>query len=262
VVPRITGADDGLLLQNLDGRIIFVLPFEGAFTLIGTTDVPVSGSPSEAVCTVEEEDYLLDAANRYLATPLSRREIVWRFAGVRPLQAGQNGADPSTLSRDYQLVHSGARHGEFLLTVIGGKITTYRALAEAVVRRLAPLFPGLGPNWTAGRTLPGGDLPNEDFGLYLESLSRLYAWLPDPVLQALVRRHGTLVREVVGDARRLEDMGRLYAAGLSEREVSYLADNEWAMTPEDVLWRRTKAGLHLRTAEARSEAAASIAALL
>lgn len=262
VVPRIAFAEDGYLLQNEDGRVVFVLPFESVFTLIGTTDVPVSGSPSEAVCTIEEENYLLAAANRYLATPLSRKEIVWRFAGVRPLQAGHAGANPSSLSRDYQLVQSGSRHGEFLLSVIGGKITTYRALAEAVVGRLNPVFPGLAPNWTATRPLPGGDIPSEDTGLYVEGLARLYAWLPDPVLLALVRRHGTLVPEVIGDARRLEDMGRLYAAGLSDREVVYLAQNEWAMTPDDILWRRTKAGLHLGTADARSEAAASIAALL
>lgn len=262
VVPRIAGAADGYLLQNTDGRVVFVLPFEDAFTLIGTTDVPVDGSPAEAVCSVEEEDYLLAAGNRYLSRPLTRGEIVWRFAGVRPLQAGPTGVEPSSLSRDYRFVQSGGRYGEFMLSVIGGKITTYRALAEAAVRRLEPLFPGLAPNWTAARPLPGGDIPNEDCGLYLEGLARLYAWLPDPVMHALVRRHGTQACEVIGDARRLEDMGRFFTASLSEREVAYLAENEWAKTAEDVLWRRTKAGLHFATQDARAAASAAIEALL
>lgn len=262
VVPRIADANDAYLLQNSDGRAVFILPFEGDFTLIGTTDVPVTGSPSDAVCTTEEEDYLIAAANRFLAQPLTRGDIVWRFAGVRPLQAGENGMKPSALSRDYQLVQSGDRRGEILLTVIGGKITTYRALAESVIQRLRPYFPGLAPSWTARRPLPGGDIPNEDFDLYLEGLARLYAWLPEPMMQALARRHGSLVNAVVGDARRLEDMGKLFAGGLSEREVSYLVANEWAITPEDVLWRRSKAGLHYPTMDARKQAAASLAAIL
>ncbi len=261
VVPRIPGGGDAFLFQNTDGRVVFVLPFETDFTLIGTTDVPV-GSPSEAVCTPDEETYLLAAANRFLAHPLTRDDIVWRFAGVRPLQAGETGANPSALSRDYHIETSGHRAGDLLLTIVGGKVTTYRRLAEAVLQRLQPMFPGLPPPWTATEPLPGGDIPNGDLDLYVEGLARLYNWLPDPMLRALARRHGTLVPTVIGDARRIEDMGPEIAPGLTAREVRYLAKNEWAASAEDILWRRTKAGLHLATAEARTKATAAIESLL
>jgi glycerol-3-phosphate dehydrogenase len=262
VVPRIAGAEDGFLLQNTDGRVVFVLPFETAFTLIGTTDVPVSGSPADAACSADEEAYLLAAANRFLARPLTSGDIVWRFAGVRPLQADEEQSDPSALSRDYSLAMSGAAAGSAMLTTVGGKVTTYRRLAEAVMDRLAPLFPGLAPAWTALRPLPGGDLPGGDFGLYMEGLSRLYAWMPDAMLLALTRRHGTAVRDVIGDARRIEDMGALFAGGLSAREVAYLAASEWAMTAEDVLWRRTKAGLHAKAAGVEPAVTAAVSALM
>jgi glycerol-3-phosphate dehydrogenase len=262
VVPRIAGASDGFLLQNTDGRVVFVLPFETAFTLIGTTDVPVSGSPSDATCSAEEEAYLLAAANRFLDRPLARGDIVWRFAGVRPLQADEEQSNPSALSRDYSLALTGTEAGTAMLTIVGGKVTTYRRLAEAVMDRLAPLFPGLAPAWTASRPLPGGDIPGGDFGLYMEGLSRLYAWMPDAMLLALARRHGTAVRDVIGDARRLEDMGALFPGGLSAREVAYLAANEWAKTEDDVLWRRTKAGLHAKAAGIEDVVTADVRALL
>jgi D-erythritol 1-phosphate dehydrogenase len=177
------------------------------------------------------------------------------------LQADETEANPSALSRDYHLELSGHRHGDALLTIVGGKVTTYRCLAEAVLHRLEHLFPGLAPSWTATASLPGGDIPNADFGVYVEGLARLYAWLPEPVLHALVRRHGSLTRDVIGDARRLEDMGAIFAGRLSEREIRYFATHEWAMTPEDVLWRRTKVGLHLKPGDERDGAIAAIAAL-
>jgi glycerol-3-phosphate dehydrogenase len=177
------------------------------------------------------------------------------------LQADETEANPSALSRDYHLELSGHRHGDALLTIVGGKITTYRCLAEAVLHRLALLFPGLAPPWTATTSLPGGDIPNADFGVYLEGLARLYAWLPTPILHALARRHGSLTRDVIGDARRMEDMGAIFAGQLTEREVRYIAENEWAMTPEDVLWRRTKVGLHLKPGKEFDAANAAIAAL-
>jgi glycerol-3-phosphate dehydrogenase len=261
VVPRIAATEDAFLFQNADGRVVFVLPFENDFTLIGTTDVPITGSPSDATCSREEENYLIEAANRFLAKPLAQTDIVWKFAGVRPLQADENESNPSALSRDYDFHLSGSHFGDAMLTIVGGKITTYRRLAEAAMVRLGFLFPGLPPAWTSNQPLPGGDIPNSDFGLYLEGLTRLYAWLPEQVLTGLVRRHGTQAREIVGDARRWEDMGAIFGGGLTEREVRYLAHHEWAQTPDDVLWRRTKAGLHLSPA-ARETAAASIEALL
>ncbi len=262
VVPRIAGAEDGFLLQNTDGRVVFVLPFETAFTLIGTTDVPVSGSPADATCSAEEEAYLLAAVNRFLARPLTRGDIVWRFAGVRPLQADEEQSNPSALSRDYSLALTGDAAGTAMLTIVGGKVTTYRRLAEAVMERLAPLVPGLPPAWTASRPLPGGDIPGGDFDLYMEGLSRLYAWMPDAMLLALARRHGTAVRDVIGDARRIEDMGVLFPGGLSAREVAYLTANEWAMTADDVLWRRTKAGLHAKASGVEAKVMAGVSGLM
>jgi len=262
VVPRVAGAEDGFLFQNVDGRVVFVLPFERAFTLIGTTDVPIGGWPAEATCSAEEEAYLLAAANRFLARPLTRDEVVWRFAGVRPLQADADQSNPSALSRDYSLELSGDGVGTAMLTIVGGKVTTYRRLAEAVMERLAPLFPGLPSGWTASGPLPGGDIPNGDFALFMEGLARLYAWLPEPMLVAIARRHGTAAREIIGDARRLEDMGALFPGGLSAREVGYLVANEWAATPEDVLWRRTKAGLHAKASGTEDAVTLAVASLL
>ncbi len=262
VVRRITGAEDAFLLQNFDGRVVFLLPFETDFTLIGTTDVPITGDPGDARCTPDEEAYLLAAANRFLARPLSPDEIVWRFAGVRPLQAGEEDGDPSALSRDYDLDLSGSRHGDALLTILGGKVTTYRCLAEEVIRQLSPLFPRVGASWTSTRPLPGGDIPGGDFAIFREALARLHAWLPEALLDGLARRHGTRIGTVLGDARRLEDMGADLGGGLTEREVRYFATHEWARTAEDVLWRRTKAGLHFASEADRAVAAERIAPLL
>ncbi len=262
VVPRIAGADDAFILQNTDGRVVFLLPFETDFTLIGTTEVPVTGDPGGAQCTPDEESYLLEAANRFLARPLCPADIVWRYAGVRPLQAGEDDGDPSAMSRDYDLELAGSRHGDALLTILGGKVTTYRCLAEEVMRRLLPLFPRTGGSWTSARPLPGGDIPGGDFAIFREALARLHAWLPEALLDGLARRHGTRIGAVLGDARRLEDMGADLGGGLTEREVRYFAAHEWARTPEDVLWRRTKTGLHFASEADRGVAAERIAALL
>jgi glycerol-3-phosphate dehydrogenase len=262
VVPRIAGADDAFLLQNSDGRVVFVLPFEGAFTLIGTTDVAFDGDPADVACSPEEDAYLLAAANRFLATPLERSDIVWRFAGVRPLQADEDERNPAALSRDYQVEVTGEGHGTILLTIVGGKVTTYRRLAEEVLTRLAPAFPGLAPAWTADRPLPGGDFPGGDFGGLLAGLTELYPWLPAGLRFALARRHGALTGAVLGDATGLAELGADLGAGLTEREVVYFRDREWARTPDDILWRRTKAGLHLADDAERSRTTRRIAALL
>lgn len=262
VVPRIAGAECAFLIQNGDGRIVFLLPFEEQFTLIGTTETPFSGSPSDARCSPDEEAYLIDAANNYLDRALHRQDIVWSFAGVRPLAGHEEEQNPSEISRDYRIELTGSCHGDALLTILGGKVTTYRRLAEGVMHQVDGLFPGLPGPWTANSVLPGGDLPDGDVELFTQGLARLYAWLPENLLTALVRRHGTLARDVIGDARRIEDMGQQFPAGLTGREVAYMATNEWAATPDDVLWRRTKSGLHYRSAPDREVAAKAIAALL
>lgn len=243
VVPRIDGAECAYLLQADDRRVVFLLPFADHFTLIGTTDVAFDGDPATVAISADEESYLLRVANAFLASPLHRSDIVWRFAGVRPLydDASEN---PSAITRDYKLVLEASADAPPLLTVVGGKVTTYRRLAQSAIKALTP-FAGaaLGPEWTARAPLPGGDMPDGDFAAYLRALQARHPTLPPPHLRRLARRYGTRASLVIGDAKSTGDLGADLGGGLSEREVAYLRDYEWARQPEDVLWRRTKAGL-------------------
>lgn len=249
VVDRIAGADAAYLLQAEDGRVVFLLPFAERFTLIGTTDVPYSGDPALASVSAEEEAYLLRVANRFLAAPLSRDRIVWRFAGVRPLFDDAS-ADPSAVTRDYRFELDAPTGGPALLTVIGGKLTTYRKLAEAALARLAPHFrTPAGPPWTARQPLPGGDIEGGDFELFARRFRAERPAFDAAALTRLLRRYGSCTADVLGDARKPGDLGRDLGGGISERELDYLVREEWARTADDVLWRRTKAGLGLAAAE-------------
>lgn len=260
VVPRIVGADTAYLLQSPDGRVVFALPFEERFTILGTTDVPYSGDPGQVRIDDEEISYLIELAGRFFKKPLNRADVVWHYAGVRPLYDDQAG-DPSAISRDYRLELAEAHGRPPLLTVMGGKVTTYRRLAEEALALLAPHFPRLGAAWTAGSPLPGGDMPDADFEAWAGALAKRYRGIPAGWLRRLARRHGTRALAVIGDAKTMNDMGRDLGAGLTEREVRYLASQEWAATAEDVLWRRTKMGLHLG-ASAREAAEEAIQRIL
>ena len=243
VVPRIPGADSAYLLQAPDRRVVFLLPFAERFTLIGTTDVPFDGDPATAAISTDEEAYLLGVANAFLAGPLTAADVVWRYAGVRPLYDDASD-DPSAVTRDYRLELDAPPGGPPLLTVVGGKVTTYRRLAESAMELIAPhAGPVFGPSWTAHAPLPGGDMPDADFDAYAKAVAACYPRLPASVLMQLLRRYGTRVSDVLGDAQTVADLGEDFGGGLSRREVVYLRDREWAQTPEDVLWRRTKAGL-------------------
>jgi len=247
VVPRIHGADDALLLQNADGRVVFILPFEGRFTLIGTTEAAAADPDAGTSVSSDEETYLIEAANRFLRRPLSRDDVVWRFAGIRPLV--EDGAKKAAaVSRDYRLdlVHTAGAPP--LLNVIGGKITTFRRLAESALSRLSAFFPAMGPAWTADQPLPGGDMGPDGLADYRHDLMRRRPGMAAGTLARLAALYGTRADRVLGCATREEDMGLAIGAGLSEREVRYLRDHEWARTADDVLWRRTKAGLHLDAA--------------
>ena len=243
VVPRIAGAQDAFLMQSADGRVVFALPYEDDFTLIGTTDVPFTGDPATATASPDEDAYLLALAGRFFRVPLAREDIVWRYAGVRPLYDDAS-ADPSAVSRDYRLELAAGAHPP-LLTVLGGKVTTYRRLAEEALDRLRPHFPAMRPAWTAASPLPGGDMPGGDFAPFLAQLQRRRSGFDPEVLRRLARRYGTQTDTLLGEARVAADLGEDLGGGLTEREVVYLRDHEWARTPDDVLWRRTKAGLHL-----------------
>lgn len=259
VVPRIAGAEDAYLLQNGDGRVVFALPYEQDFTLIGTTDVPCTGGPADPQISAEEEDYLVELAGRFFAKPLARSDIVWRYAGVRPL-LDDGSADPSAVSRDYRLDLTAGEDQPPVLNVIGGKITTYRRLAEAALAMLEPHL-AMGPAWTANAPLPGGDVGEAGIAGYVLDLARRRPGLPMPWLARLARLYGTRTDLLLGSAKKTADLGADYGAGLTECEVAFLREREWAQTPDDILWRRTKVGLHL-TAEQRRDAAAKIAQLL
>jgi glycerol-3-phosphate dehydrogenase len=265
VVPRIRGAEDAYLCQSPDGRVVFAIPYEERFTLIGTTDIPFAGDPAAVVVSPEEEDYLLDLMRGFFSNAPSRADIVWRYAGVRPLYDESAGADPSSVTRDYRFELSAEEGRPPLLTVLGGKLTTYRRLAEHALQKLAPhLNPHLGPMkpaWTATAPLPGGDLGDGGLAGFMGRLCGRRSGFDPAFLRRLARRYGTLVDEVLGDARSEADLGQSFGCGLTEAEVRYLARREWARSPEDVLWRRTKCALHMSAAE-RTAAAEKISTLL
>ena len=241
VLPRLYAGEHAFILQNDDRRVVFMIPFEERFTLVGTTDVPLEGDAAAPSASDAEVDYLCRAAGRYLARAPTPSEVVWRYAGVRPLY-DDGSQDPSAVTRDYTLRLDDAQGTAPVLSVFGGKITTYRRLAEHAMDRLAPYFPDLKRGWTAQATLPGSDFASR--AAARQDLFQRYRELPQPLLQGVFRRHGTLAAQVLGDGR----VGEHYGAGLTEREVGYFVEREWAQSADDVLWRRTKCGLHMTDA--------------
>jgi len=244
IVPKVHSLGHAYILQNPDGRVIFLIPYEGQYTLVGTTDVAVSSTAEAAAITSDETDYLLEAANRYLA--LARADVVASYAGVRPLY-DDGSANPSEVTRDYVLRVDHDRQAAPLLTIFGGKITTYRRLAEEAMGKLAPFFRGMKGDWSATQALPGGALPH--FNAFRDEMHARYSRLGRELVEGVVRRHGSRTTAVLGEAKSLGDLGRHFGAGLTEREVEYLRAEEWAITAEDVLARRTKCGLHMSAAE-------------
>ncbi|HEX9585730.1 MAG TPA: glycerol-3-phosphate dehydrogenase [Gammaproteobacteria bacterium] len=242
VLPRLYQGDYALLLQNDDRRVIFVIPFDAAFSLVGTTDVPVESSPGVARITPAEIEYLCRALNRFFEKPVDPGQVCWTYAGVRPLH-DDGETNPSKISRDYDLERQQADGSRTLLNVYGGKLTTYRHLAEHALEKLAVDFPSMGPAWTDTAVLPGGDIPQGDFEAFVAKLRAAFEFVPEPHLRQLARRHGSRCAEVLGSAAGLDDLGQHFANGLYAREVDYLREYEWAQTADDILWRRTKCGL-------------------
>lgn len=250
VVPKLYEGEQAYTLQGGDGRVVFAIPYQQRFTLIGTTDVPYEADPAEVEASTEEIAYLCRTIGDYFARPPTPADVVWAYAGVRPLyDDGQENA--SAVTRDYVLDLE-AEDGEApLLSVFGGKITTFRRLAEHALEKLQePLGFAAGP-WTDDARLPGGDLPDGGFAALRAEAAGRHPWLPAATLDRMAHAYGSRLDRVLGDARALGDLGRDHGAGLSEREVDYLARNEWAREPEDVLWRRTKLGLHMSADERR-----------
>jgi glycerol-3-phosphate dehydrogenase len=247
VVPRLYAHDRSYIFQNADGRVCFAIPYERDFTLIGTTDEDYHGDPAAVTSSPDEERYLCGAVSFYLRTEVDPADIVWRYAGVRPLlDDGASKAQEAT--RDYVL----ALEAPALLSVFGGKITTHRRLAEAAMAKLARLFPAMRGAWTAHAALPGGDFPWDGSEQVRTDLARRYPFLARARQRRFGRMYGTLAADMLGDARRLADMGRCFGADLTEREIDWLVRSEWARTADDVLWRRSKLGLLFSVTETRA----------
>jgi glycerol-3-phosphate dehydrogenase len=254
VVPRLYEGEHAFILQNDDRRVIFAYPWESRYTLVGTTDVEWHGRPEDCAASPQEVDYLCRAVNRYFRRTVGAQDVVHRYAGIRPL-FDDGSTNPSQVTRDYELRVIGEPDEPALLSVFGGKITTYRRLAEQAMETLHPWFPQMGRRWTESAALDGGDLGAGGWSGFIGQAARDFPWLPQPVLMALARRHGANLRAVLGNAGKLADLGEDFGATLYAREVDWFIDHEWATTADDVLWRRTKCGLHLAAAQQQAVAA-------
>lgn len=247
ITKRLFPGDHAYMFQNADNRIIFAIPYERDFTLIGTTDVPWTAEPRPMEISAEEIDYLCEAASEYFVHDISAEDVVWSYAGVRPLYDDKS-ENASAVTRDYVLDIDELSAERPVLSIYGGKITTSRKLAEHALEKLGQYYGEAGDDWTAKAQLPGGDFPADDFTGFLATQAERYPDVPTDVLLHLCRAYGTRITLVLGDGPDV-DLGRYFGAHLFEAEVRYLRAHEWARTPDDILYRRTKLGLHLTEVE-------------
>jgi len=253
VTRRLYEGEHALLLQNADGRIVFVIPYEGKFSLIGTTDVESHEDPAHVRTDPAEVEYLCASVNRCLEPQITPADVIWSYAGLRPLHG--EGDNPSEVSRDYALVLHGEAGEAPVLSVFGGKITTHRALGEHVMEKLRPFFPRMGGAWTETKPLPGGDIPGGDLAAFEAGLAIRAPFLPAGTVRRWAHAYGTRAERILGGAQSLEGLGQDFGAGLTAAEVAYLQREEWAETAEDILWRRSKLGLHISEGQAAALAA-------
>ncbi|MBU9632564.1 glycerol-3-phosphate dehydrogenase [Burkholderia multivorans] len=244
VTRRLFDHDHAYIFQNPDKRIIFAIPYERDFTLIGTTDVEYTSDPARVAIDRDETQYLCDSINRYFKRKISPADVHWTYSGVRPLLEDENAANASAVTRDYRLEMDDGE-GAPLLSVFGGKITTFRKLAEEAGDMLCRALDRDAPAWTAGAPLPGGDIANAKFDVFADAFAKRHRWLPAPLARRYARAYGTRAARVVGNAQSLADLGAEIVPGLFEAELRYLRDTEWATCAQDVLWRRSKLGLHV-----------------
>ncbi|KVT91023.1 glycerol-3-phosphate dehydrogenase [Burkholderia ubonensis] len=244
ITRRLFDHDHAYIFQNPDKRIIFAIPYERDFTLIGTTDVEYTNDPAKVAIDGNETQYLCDSINRYFKRKISPADVHWTYSGVRPLLEDENAANASAVTRDYRLeMDDGA--GAPLLSVFGGKITTFRKLAEEAGDLLCRALGRDAAPWTAGAPLPGGDIANAKFDAFAAQFAARHPWLPAELARRYARAYGTRAERVVGNAKSLADLGAAIAPGIHEAELRYLRDVEWATRAQDVLWRRSKLGLHV-----------------
>ncbi|NMD07512.1 MAG: glycerol-3-phosphate dehydrogenase [Phyllobacteriaceae bacterium] len=251
IVKKFWDGPNAWLFQNHDKRVIFVNPYEGDKALIGTTDIPYQGRAEDVGISEDEIGYLLTAVNRYTRTQLVRGDVLSSFSGVRPLY-DDNAANPSAVTRDYVFDVEGTPP---VLSVFGGKITTYRKLAEHALQKLQATFPSMCPNWTSVATLPGGDMGPGGFPTFLTELRRRHNWLPAELSLHYARLYGTMSETVLSGATSLADLGTHFGSTLYQAEIDYLRTHEWAQSAEDVLYRRSKTGLHMSESERKAVAA-------
>lgn len=243
VVPRLFDHPEAYIFQHHDRRIVFAIPFEQDFTLIGTTDQDYHGDPAQACASEQETAYLCELVSSYFRQPVDPSSVVWSYAGVRPLIEAEG--DAAKASRDYSL-HLDARAGQApLLSVYGGKITTYRKLAEAALGRLALPANGQKAGWTGKAPLPGGDIALDQWDEWYASCQARWPWLPEALLHRLTHTYGSRTEMLIGPAKRLNHLGTAFSPDLYEAELRYLRDHEWAGDAQAALWRRTKLGLRL-----------------
>lgn len=244
ITRRLFDHDHAYIFQNPDKRIIFAIPYERDFTLIGTTDVEYTNDPAKVAIDGNETQYLCESINRYFKRKISPADVHWTYSGVRPLLEDENAANASAVTRDYRLeMDDGA--GAPLLSVFGGKITTFRKLAEEAGDLLCRALGRDAAPWTAGAPLPGGDIANAKFDAFAAQFAARHPWLPAELARRYARAYGTRAERVVGNAKSLADLGAAIAPGIHEAELRYLRDVEWATRAQDVLWRRSKLGLHV-----------------
>jgi glycerol-3-phosphate dehydrogenase len=255
VVRKLYAHDRAYMFQNSDGRIVFAIPYQDDFTLIGTTDRDYEGDPSKVKASTEEIKYLCDSVSEYLAKPVRPEDVVWNYSGVRPLY-DDGASEAKAATRDY-VFELDTPGGAPLLSIYGGKITTYRRLAEEALRRLAPYLRSATPRedfkaregWTANSPLPGGDMDVSAIPALTAELQRDYPFLDAAHANRLAHAYGTRATKLLGTAKSSGDLGQAFGAGLTESEVRYLMSAEWACTAEDIVWRRSKLGLRLTSAE-------------
>jgi glycerol-3-phosphate dehydrogenase len=245
VVPKLYAHDRAYMFQNSDGRIVFAIPYQSDFTLIGTTDRDFVGDPSKVTASSEEIKYLCDSVSEYLAKPVKPEEVVWTYAGVRPLY-DDGASEAKAATRDY-VFELDTPGGAPLLSIYGGKITTYRRLAEEALERLSPYLRSAKARegWTAKSPLPGGDLDVSAVAALTAELQRNYPFLSPVHASRLVHAYGTRAVKLLGNAKSMADLGQSFGATLTEKEIKYLMSQEWALTAEDIVWRRSKLGLRL-----------------
>ncbi|MBJ7539226.1 glycerol-3-phosphate dehydrogenase [Marinomonas transparens] len=243
VVPKMYQHSNAFIMQNTDKRIVFAIPYREKYTLLGTTDMEYKGDPNQVSISEEETQYILSVANDHFKKALTAKDVIWNYSGVRPLLEDESD-DPSAVTRDYTLHLDDEQDKAPLLSIFGGKITTYRKLALSAMRKLSPYFDTLGPEWTHKKPLPGGDL-NMSLDAFTLKLQLSYPFLGAHLAHRFANSYGTLTHTLLNEANSKDELGQHFGEGLYQLEVDYLIHHEWARSAEDILWRRSKLGLEL-----------------